>query len=76
MPVLEGLQDAVKRRWEPDLLVQNHRVPGVLIDIKIRRGRDPSDDPAIIVTLMLSEPPAGQDTWPTDEIWESGRSGS
>jgi len=41
--------------------------------VRTRLGQDPSGDEAVIVKLVLADPPAGLETWPVDDLWEIRR---
>lgn len=37
--------------------------------IEVAPGEDSEGAPALFVIVTLSNPPAGQETWPVDDIW-------
>jgi hypothetical protein len=44
-----------------------------IVGVRVRYGEDSDGDPALFVKLMLSDPPAGMDTWPVEDVWELRR---
>jgi hypothetical protein len=41
------------------------RITAVRADVR----EDSSERPALFVSLVLSDPPEGADTWPVDDLW-------
>lgn len=66
MATVEKINEALTQL---DLVVGQTRVSAV----RTRNGQDPSGEPAVIVTLVLADPPAGLETWPVDDLWEIRR---
>lgn len=42
-------------------------------DVKVEFREDSSEQPALFVILVLSDPPANNETWPIDDLWEIRR---
>lgn len=40
-----------------------------VLSAKVRRGEDSGGEPALFLELTLTNPPPGEETWPTDDIW-------
>lgn len=66
MATVERLGAALR---ESDVVVGQTRV----LDVRSDVGEDSEGTPAIFFELTLSDPPAGLDTWPVDDIWEIRR---
>lgn len=64
MVVTEKLPDQLRDRYAGGTLVR---------DVKVEFRDDSSDQEALFVILVLSDPPAGADTWPVDDLWELRR---
>lgn len=58
--VLEGLPQELEHRWSGQIEV---------LSVEAAIQPDSSGEDAVFVTMTLSDPPAGHDTWPTDDIW-------
>jgi hypothetical protein len=63
MAVLEQVPDALKE-LEGQGAGQT-RVKAV----RVEERDDSSGQRALYIVLVLSDPPAGQDTWPVDDLW-------
>lgn len=61
MPTIEGELEGKLRELESG----ETRV----LDALVRRGEDSEGGPALFLVLTLTNPPAGHETWPTDDIW-------
>jgi hypothetical protein len=40
-----------------------------VLSATVRRREDSEGEPALFLELTLSDPPRGEETWPTDDIW-------
>ncbi len=58
--VLDRLPAELEERWTGGTKVQG---------AKLTTEEDSSGDLAVFVTVMLSDAPRGQDTWPVEDVW-------
>jgi len=40
-----------------------------VLSAKVRHEADSEGEPALFLELTLTNPPPGEETWPTDDIW-------
>jgi len=40
-----------------------------VLGAKVRHDEDSEGEPALFLELTLTNPPPGEETWPTDDIW-------
>lgn len=40
-----------------------------VLSAKVRHDEDSEGEPALFLELTLTNPPPGEETWPTDDIW-------
>jgi hypothetical protein len=66
---------AVADRFRGALAEQQHVEVGEtqVETIRVRLGDDANGDEALFLTVILSDPPKGHDTWPGEHIWELRR---
>lgn len=64
MVVTEQLPEKLRDRYAGQTKVK---------DVKVEFREDSSEEPAVFLILVLSDPPAGAETWPIDDLWELRR---
>ena len=57
----------------PEKLRDKYAGQTKITDVKVEFREDSSEEPAVFFVLVLSDPPAGTETWPIDDLWELRR---
>ena len=59
MAVLEQLRPAMAAQRAGDTIVR---------DVRVEQGTDSFGEEALTIVLVLSDPPAGRETWPVEDL--------
>lgn len=57
----------------PGKLRDQHAGGTKVRDVKVEFRDDSSEQEALFVVLVLSDPPPGQESWPIDDLWDLRR---
>jgi hypothetical protein len=57
----------------PDKLRDQYSGRTKIKDVKVDFRDDSSEQQALFVVLVLSDPPAGEESWPIDDLWDLRR---
>jgi len=64
--VVEQIRDVLNGRG---IVVGKTRV----VSVRTSLSQDANGEDVVIVKLVLSDPPAGEETWPIEDLWEIRR---
>lgn len=57
----------------PDKLRDQYAGRTKVKDVRVDLRDDSSEQKALFVVLLLSDPPAGEESWPIDDLWDLRR---